>query len=300
MSKLGKGLQSLIPQKQKSADVEYPKLSQPLRDRKESVFNIDIKNIRTNPYQPRHEMDLESLKDLSESIKQHGILQPLIVTKVVRDTSRGQDVDYQVVAGHRRLEAARIAGLPFVPAIVRDSTDQQKLELALVENIQRSDLNPIERALGFKRLQEEFDLTHDEIAKKVGKSREFVSNSLRLLNLPDSVQDSLRTSRISEGHARAMAGIKNPSAQKALLDEILANSLSVRQVEQRVREVYVASHKRKVVFDPEIKKIAQKLEMYLGKKVNLKKSGVGMRLQLDFEDKNDLESIVRKIVQEGL
>lgn len=297
MTKLGKGLQSLIPPKQKSGEADYPRVSHPLRDRKESIFEIEVKKIKANPYQPRHEMDQQALKDLSSSIKQHGILQPLIVTKNVKETGRGQDVEYQLIAGHRRLEAAKMAGLPHVPAIVRDSTDQQKLELALVENIQRFDLNAIERARAFKQLQEEFDLTHDEIAKKVGKSREFVSNSVRLLSLPETVQNGLRQGKISEGHARSIAGIKNPAAQNALYQEVLANNLSVRQIEQRAREVYVQGHKRKVVFDPEIKNIAQKIQAFLGKKVQIRKSGVGGKLVVDFESKKDLEEIVKKLLK---
>jgi ParB family chromosome partitioning protein len=296
MTNLGKGLQSLIPPKQRSAEVDYPKISQPLRDRKESVFDIEVGKIKDNPYQPRYEMENEALKDLAASIKQHGILQPIIVTKNYKETDRGQGVEYQLVAGHRRLAAAKLAGLPHVPAIVRDSTDQQKLELALVENLQRADLNAVERARAFKRLQEEFDLTHEEIAKKVGKSREYVSNTLRLINLPESIQQSLQQGRISEGHARTIAGIKNPAAQAALFDEVLKNNLSVRQIEQRAREVYVQGHKRKVAFDPEIKKIAQRLELYLGKRVQVKKSGVGGKLSVDFENKEELETLAKKII----
>ncbi len=296
MTKLGRGLQSLIPPKQKATEVDYPKISQPLRDRKESVFDIEVGRIKDNPYQPRYEVDQDSLKDLAASVKQHGILQPLIVTKLVKDTDRGQQVEYQLVVGHRRLAAAKMAGLPHVPAIVRDSTDQQKLELALVENIQRTDLNALERAKGFKQLQEDFDLTHEEIGKKIGKSREYVSNSLRLLNLPEEVQRSLRQGRITEGHARTIAGIKNPAAQKALFDEIFTNNLSVRQIEQRAREIYVQGHKRTVAFDPEIKKIAQRLELFLGKKVQVKKSGLGGKIQVEFEDKKDLESLASKIL----
>ncbi len=296
MTKLGKGLQSLIPPKQKPTEVEYPKISQPLRDKKESVFDIEVGKIKSNPYQPRHEMEEAALKDLADSIKQHGILQPLIVTKIIKDTGRGQEAEYQIVAGHRRLEAAKIAGLPFVPAIVRDATEQQKLELALVENIQRTDLNAMERAHAFKELQEEFDLTHEEIAKKIGKSREFVSNTLRLMNLPEIIQQGLRQAKISEGHARSIAGVKNPAAQLALFEEILTNNLSVRQIEQRTREIYVQAHKRRVAFDPEIKKIAQSLTAHLGKRVQIKKSGVGGKLLVDFEDKKDLQEITKKIL----
>jgi len=297
MTKLGKGLQSLIPSKQAPTEVHYPKNPGIAGDRRESVFEIEIKKIQDNPYQPRNEMDETALKDLSDSIKQHGILQPLIVTKSVKETGRGQDVEYQLVAGHRRLRAAKMAGLPTVPAIIRDSTEQQKLELALVENIQRADLNGIDRALGFKRLQDEFNLTHEEIGKKVGKSREFVSNSMRLLNLPEQIQQALKSGRISEGHARSIAGIKNPAAQSALFAEVLANNLSVRQIEQRAREVYVSPHKRRVMFDPEIKTIARTLESFLGKKVQVKKSGVGGRLFIEFESKKDLEEVVKKITE---
>lgn len=297
MTKLGRGLASLIPPKQKATEVEYPKISQPLRDRKESIFEIEVGRIKDNPYQPRYEMDVDSLKDLAASVKQHGILQPVIVTKSVRDLDRGQQAEYQLVAGHRRLAAAKLAGLRTIPAIVRDSTEQQKLELALVENIQRTDLNALERAKGFKQLQEEFDLTHEEIGKKIGKSREYVSNSMRLLNLPEEIRRSLSQGRISEGHARSIAGIKNPAAQKALFDEMIANNLSVRQMEQRAREIYVQGHKRKVAFDPEIKNITQRLELYLGKKVQIKKSGLGGRLFVEFEDRKDLETLASKILE---
>jgi len=296
MQKLGKGLQSLIPPKQKATEVDYPQNSSLPREKKESIFDIEVGQIKSNPYQPRHEMDTESLRDLASSIKQHGILQPLIVTKVIHQTGRGQEVEYQLVAGHRRLEAAKIARLPYVPAIIRDSTEQQKLELALVENLQRTDLNAIDRARAFKQLQEEFDLTHEEIAQKVGRSRESVTNTMRLLNLPEQVQQALRQGRISEGHARSITGIKNTAAQLALFEEMIQNNLSVRQMEQRAREVYVHSHRRRVAFDPEIKSMAHKLELFLGKKVRIKKSGVGGKISVDFGNKDELEGLVKKIL----
>lgn len=300
--KLGKGLQSLIPPKQRATEVDYPQISQPLRDRRESVFDIDVDKIKANPYQPRHEMESIALQDLARSIKQHGILQPIIVTKSVKDTGRGQGIEYQLIAGHRRLEAAKMAGLPHIPAIVRDSTDQQRLELALVENIQRQDLNPIDRALAFKQLYEEFNLSHDEIGEKVGKSREYVSNSMRLLGLPEIVQQTLRQGRITEGHARGVAAIKNPAAQMALFDEIINNNLSVRQVEGRtreMREVDVREHKRsKILFDPEMRDIAKKLENFLGgRKVLLKKSGIGGTILIGYDNKKDLEDVIKKLIK---
>ena len=297
MTKIGRGLQSLIPPRQKSAEVEYPKISQPLRDKKESIFSIETSKIIPNPHQPRWEMDADSLKELASSIKQYGILQPLIVTKIIKETSRGQDVEYELIAGHRRYEAAKLIGLPFVPVIVRDSTEQQKLELALVENLQRMDLNPIERARAFKKLQEEFGLTHEEIAKKVGRSREAVTNAMRLLNLAEPIQKSLERNKISESHARAIAGIKNPAAQMALFNEILENNFSVKQAEDRVREISVKSYKRRIAVDPELKNLAQKLEIYLGKRIQIKNQGSGGRVSIDFENKGELEKIIRKIIE---
>ncbi len=287
----------MIPPRQKASEIDYPQGAPSLSDRKESIFDIEVSKIKTNPFQPRHEMDKAALDDLAESIRQHGILQPLIVTKKMIQTNRGQEPEYQLVVGHRRLEAAKIAGLPYVPVIVRDSTEQQKLELALVENLQRTDLNAIERAAAFKKLQEEFDLTHEEIAQKMGRSRESVTNTLRLLNLPESIQLALKQGRISEGHARSIAGIKNQAAQMALFEEIAQNNLSVRQIEQRAREIFVQSHRRRVAFDPEIKKIAQKLEMFLGKKVQIKKSGVGGKILVEFENKDELDGLMQKIIK---
>lgn len=298
MQNIGKGLHSLIPPKSQAAEPDFPKVSGPLaRMKKESVFNIETNKIKPNPMQPRHEMDRADLAELAESIKEHGILQPLIVTKNVKELVKGQDVEYTIIAGHRRWEAARILGLPHVPAIVRDSTEQQKLELALVENLQRTDLNALDKARAFRRLHEEFDLTHQEIAQKVGKSRELVTNTLRLLNLPEEVQEGLLAGRISEGHARTIAGIKSPQTQKALYDEIVSNNLNVRQVEQRVKEISVSAYKRKVVHDPEIKKLAGELTAYFGTKVDIRRSGLGGRILIDFPDKENLQQVVKKIIK---
>ncbi len=298
MQQIGKGLNSLIPPKSSSSqEADFPKISQPLRVKKESVFDIETNKISPNPMQPRLDMDEEDLKGLAESIKEHGILQPIIVTKAVKDMEKGQDVEYTLIAGHRRWQAARMIGLKHVPAIVRDSTAQQKLELALVENLQRADLNALEKAKAFRRLHEEFDLTHQEISQKVGKSREVITNTLRLLNLPQEVQDGIAQGKITEGHAKTIAGIKSPQAQKALYDEILKNNLNVRQVEQRVREVAVTAHKRRIFLDPEIKKIAGELTAYLGYKTEVKRSGLGGTVVIRFGEKEDLEKVVKKIIK---
>jgi len=299
MATIGKGLHSLIPPKSASQpEPDFPKVSGPLaRMKKESVFNIEINKVRPNPMQPRQEMDQDGLVELAESIKEHGILQPLIVTKSVKDLDKGQDVEYILIAGHRRLEAAKMAGLPHVPAIIRDSTEQQKLELALVENLQRADLNALDKAKAFKRLHDEFDLTHQEIAQKIGKSREVVTNTMRFLNLPEEIQEGLSGGKISEGHAKMIAGIKSPQTQKALYDEIVRNNLNVRQVEQRAREISVSAHKRKIFHDPEIKKIAGQLTAYFGTKVDIRRSGLGGKVIIEFPDKDNLENVVKKIIK---
>lgn len=297
MQTIGKGLSSLIPPKSQHEEQSFPKISQPLRTKKESIFNIETSKIKPNPMQPRQEMDKADLADLADSIKEHGILQPVIVTKSVKDLDKGQDVEYTLIAGHRRWAAARMLGLPHVPAIIRDSTEQQKLELALVENLQRTDLNALDRAKAFKRLHDEFDLTHQEISQKVGKSRELVTNTIRLLSLPQEIQDGLHAGRISEGHARTLAGIKSPPAQKALYEEIVKNNLNVRQVEQRVREVTVKTHQRRIFLDPEIKKIAGQLTAYFGYKTDIKRSGVGGTIVIRFGEKEDIEKVVKKIIK---
>lgn len=296
---IGKGLQSLIPPKSAAAQpaVDFPKISQPLRVKRESVFEIEVGKIVPNPMQPRAEMNQGELEELAESIREHGILQPLIVTKTIRDVNKGQDVEYILIAGHRRLQAAKMAGLKTVPAIIRDSTQQQKLELALVENLQRSDLNALERAKAFKRLHDEFDLTHQEIGQKVGKSRESVTNTVRLLSLPQDIQNGLYEGKISEGHAKMLAGIKSPQTQKALYDEIVKNHLNVRQVEARVREVVVKSHHRRIFLDPEIKKYADQLMAYLGYKTYIKRSGLGGTIVIRFGEREELERAVKKIIK---
>ncbi|MDD5590031.1 MAG: ParB/RepB/Spo0J family partition protein [Candidatus Portnoybacteria bacterium] len=298
MQNLGKGLNSLIPAKSASGrDESFPRISQPLRARKESVFDIEVGRISSNPFQPREDIDQRELVGLSESIKEHGILQPLIVTKSVKDLSRGQEAQYTLIAGHRRLAAAKMAGLKLVPAIIRDSTEQQKLELALVENIQRTDLNAIDRARAYKRLHDEFDLTHDEIGRKIGKSREVVTNTTRLLNLPLEVQKAIQGGRITEGHGRMLAGIKSEQTQKALFLEIIKNNLNVRQIEQRVREVSISAHRRKVFMDPEIKKIASDLTNYFGRKIQISRRAVGGRVIIEFSDKDDLERMIKRIIK---
>ena len=298
MQNIGKGLGSLIPPKSEHEAVSFPKVQNPLRLKKESVFNIETNKIRPNPMQPRQEMDREGLEELADSIKEHGILQPLIVTKSVKDLDKGQDVEYTLIAGHRRWAAAKMLGLPHVPAIVRDSTEQQKLELALVENLQRADLNALDKANAFRRLHDEFDLTHQEIAQKVGKSREAVTNTLRLLKLPPSLKQALAEERISEGHARALLSLSTPQSQIAVFEIILKKGLNVRQTEELAAQMMGQRlvEQAKPAPEPEITHLEKRLETTLGTRVRLNRGRKGGTLTIHFYSDEELNALVDRLL----
>jgi len=297
---LGRGLASLIPQKNKTisepkSDFNYFGTNGKKEEVKPevpllpvgNVQDIEIIKITPNPHQPRLKFDDEKLKELAASIKEHGIIQPLIVTKNANS--------YEIIAGERRFEAAKMAGLSKVPVLVRDATEQQKLELALIENVQRHDLNPIEEAKSYQKLVEEFDLNQEEVAQKVGKSRSAIANKMRLLNLPVEIQKSLIEERITEGHAKAILAIENPEKQRALFDLILKNNLTVRQTEDKTKEISVRTHKRIINLDPQLKEIEDKLIGILGTKVKLSKSGKGGRIIIEYYSQEELDSLISKI-----
>lgn len=299
---LGRGLASLIPSKKPFPDENnnVPKKepikpeSSPFMDSQEkavsinnSVEQIDIARISPNPHQPRKHFDQEKLQELSDSIKQYGILQPIVVSK-----SGNQ---YELIMGERRLQAAKLAGLTKISAIVREATDQQKLELAIIENIQRHDLNPIEEARSYSKLVQEFGLKQEEVADKVGKSRSAVANKLRILGLPIEIQRSLIEGKITEGHAKAILALENPEKQRALFELILKNSLTVRQTEDKTKEISVRTHKRMVSRDPEIKRIEDDLVAKLGTKVKVSRSGTGGRIIIDYYSKEELDNLIAKI-----
>jgi ParB family chromosome partitioning protein len=313
MSALGKGLKSLINSgsaKNQSHDKNQDALSKPKTGTDlppvsveeipegqsgQSIFLVEVNKISPNPHQPRQTLDRGELLDLASSIKEHGVIQPLVVGKKRKTSQRGQDVRYYLIAGHRRLEAAKMAGLPHVPVVVREASDQEKLELALIENIQRSDLNPIEKAKAFKKLQEEFNLTHDQIGRKVGKSRESVTNTIRLLNLPGEIQQAVIAGKISEGHARGLAGVKDKAEMMKVYKDVLNQGLTVREVESRAQEFTVKEHKRKAAFLSEVKEFQERLTGALGYPVKITKSGLGGRVVVPFKDKNELEQIVKRV-----
>jgi len=296
---LGRGLASLIPPKNKSASLA----NTPQNTNQEVVVSsgkavqddfleVPTSKIASNPQQPRHVFDEKELQDLADSIKEHGIIQPLVVAKIAPE-------QYELIAGERRLKASKIAGLNMVPVIIREeSGEREKLELALVENIQREDLNVLEEARAYKKLIEEYDLTQEEIAERVGKSRSAVANKVRLLGLPVEIQRALQDGKITEGHARSILAIENPEKQRALFEIILKDNLTVRQAEDRVREVTVATHQRRMgpaAANPEFREKEELLAAALGTKVQIKKSGGGGKILIDFYSSEELENIAAKL-----
>ncbi len=299
-SGLGKGLESLIPKftppstKQDLAGRDDEKLRQ-----RESVFLIEIDKIRENPFQPRRDFNEEELKSLADSIREHGILQPLIVSKIEEEIPSGIKVSYELIAGERRLKAAKISGLDFVPAIIRRKTEgREKLELALVENIQRADLNAIEKARGYERLSKEFGLMQKQIAQKVGQSRELVANTMRLLQLPVEIQKAIEAGKISEGHGRAILTLDDNNQRLVLFNEILTKNLSVRTVETLGRQIKGVSKRIKEnIVDPETKVLESRLEDFLGTRVQLAKSGDRGKILIEFYSSEELNAILDKILK---
>ena len=228
-----------------------------------AIFWIEVEKIKPNPYQPRKEFDQAHLQGLADSIRQYGVLQPLVVTRTEKERPEGGlDVEYELIAGERRLRASKLAGIARVPAIIQQQIDPRlKLELAIIENLQREDLNPVDRALSFSRLAQEFSLKHLEIAKKVGKSREYVSNSLRLLVLPQEVLNALSQGRITEGHARPLMMLADKKEEQGtLFKEIVAKQLTVREAEQIARHIAQDRlRKHRLPPDPEIERLEKSI-----------------------------------------
>jgi len=254
------------------------------------ILQLPVENIRPNPRQPRHQIDPDELKDLTDSIRAHGVLQPLLVT--------ADGAEFVLIAGQRRLQAARLAGLEFVPAILRQASDLQQLELALIENLQREDLNPLEAAEGYQRLGEEFHLSHEAIAEQVGKSRAAVTNTLRLLKLAPAARQALAAGRISEGHARALLGLPTAQAQGAALQTVIKRELNVRQTEELVRRL---SGQRRTSAKParrsaEETALEDELRQALGTRVLLRRGGRGGSLIIHFYSDEELNTLVDRLL----
>jgi len=275
---LGKGLDALIPQDSGFQSQQSAR----------GVLEISVSSITPNPRQPRLLFDGEELSELANSIREHGVIQPLIVS---RDQLSG---DYILIAGERRLLASREAGLATVPAIVREITEQERLELALVENVQRADLSPLETAEAYRQLADEFGLSHEAIGKRVGKSRAAVTNTLRLLNLPPSIQQTLIDGQISEGHARALLALPTAQAQVAALQTVLTKVFNVRQTEELVRKLTgdKPAPSLKPEPAPEIKALEERLRSQLGTKVTLKHGRKGGSITIHYFSDEELDSLL--------
>ena len=264
----------------------------------DSVFWIDVDKIHPNPFQPRREFDVAQLQSLSDSIRQYGVLQALVVTrKEFQKEDGGLGVEYELIAGERRLRAAKMAGLSQVPVLIKvgdEENDLMKLELAIIENIQREDLNPVDRSRAFQRLIDEFGFKHVEIAKKVGKSREYVSNSVRLLSLPPDILEALSLGKISEGHARPLMMLGDRmDEQLTLFKEIMFRKLTVREAEAIGRRIaYDKIRKKGATLDPETQEMEEKLTETLGTRVSIEKRLNGGKIMIDFFSEEDLREIL--------
>jgi len=279
---LGKGLDALLPTGERSISTQ-------------GVQQVLIDEIEPNPRQPRTRFDPENLQELADSILEHGILQPLIVAPV----SGG--FGYQLIAGERRLQAARLAGLEYVPVIVREVTDQQRLELALIENLQRDDLNALDAAEGYRQLADDFNLSHDDIAASVGKSRSAVTNTLRLLKLSPTVRQALADDDISEGHARSLLSLKTTQQQTAALHAILKRHLSVRQTEEYVRSKSgekKSTKKKPTSRSPEETALEDQLREKLGTRVTLKRGRKGGTITIRFFSDEELNSLIDQLLND--
>lgn len=274
---LGKGLEALFVDNTNATE-------------NEERITIRISEITPNKEQPRKDFSLAALEQLAESIREHGVIQPIIL----RPLASG---GYQIVAGERRYRASRMAGLTELPAVVRDLSDVQTMEIALIENLQREDLNPIEEALGYRQLMEEFGMTQDQVAKRVGKSRPVISNSLRLLNLPDAVLQQVREGSISAGHARALLSFDEEQKAIELADRIIKQHLSVRDVEKLVAKPKSASKTGLNSRDHFYDEVELALTEELGRAVTVQEKGNRGSISIEFYGKEDLQELVKSVLK---
>ncbi len=264
-----------------------------------SIFWIDTDKIKPNPYQPRRDFDEERLRDLSDSIKQYGVLQPLTVSRLeIAKEDGGILAEYELIAGERRLRAAKMAGVSQVPVIIRvGDSSMMKLELAILENLQREDLNVVDRARAFFRLANEFKFTHNEIAKKLGRSREYVSNSLRILALPEEILNAVSAGKVTEGHTRPLLMLADhPEEQTVLFKEILYKRITVREAERISRKIATDRvRKKEFMPDPEITELEGEFQEKLGTRVHIDRSEIGGQVKIDFFSTEDLRTILEMI-----
>jgi ParB family chromosome partitioning protein len=295
---LGRGLGAFFPEydesKEGKEDAQKTKTAVPIEpaERVNVVLNIPVQHIRPNPHQPRTDFKQEALEELASSIQKHGLIQPITVRYL-------GEKRFELISGERRLRASKMAGIDEIPAYIREANDEQVIAFALVENIQREQLNPLEISLGYQRLIDECGYTQGEVAERVGKNRTTVTNMLRLLQLPDFIQAALRDERISTGHARALINLKNEEDQKKLLKKIISKSLSVRQTEKLVKSFDKKNEKAaggkpgKSEDDPFLNEISRRLRSRLSTKVNVKPKGTGGEITIEYYSNDDLERLMQ-------
>ena len=255
------------------------------------IQEIEVAKISPNPFQPRKLFEPTALQELADSIKEHGVIQPLVVTKT--------PIGFELVVGERRFRASQLAGMEKVPAIIKDSmVDQTKLEVALIENIQRQELNPIEEAQAYERLMKTFSMTQEQVAKKVGKSRPAVANTVRLLNLPAEIQRGVIEGKIMEGHARALLGLLDPEKMILMYKMVIDQNLNVRQVEAKVRELTVKRQMDAVALDPKLMALESELRGKLGTQVKIQRQGQGGKITIEFFSDAELDEIVHKMAEQ--
>ena len=276
---LGKGLGALIPDLSVLDEKERKSLG---------VIEVELDKIIQNEYQPRKNFNDEKLKELAASIKEQGVIQPIIIHRV--------GSGYQLIAGERRWRASRLAGFKTIPCIIKDATKREFLEMSLIENIQREDLNPLETAEAYKRLQDEFKLTQEDLARRVGKERSTVTNSLRILGLPQEVKHALATGAISMGHAKALLSLERSREQIQLAALIVKKGLSVRDAEALASRLTNPIKKKKANVSHELKSVEEKLRKALGTKVNVSPKAKGGRIVIDYYSPDELERILEKIL----
>ncbi len=300
---LGRGLSALLDandttdRKNEKQQVSAGGLQQPLQQAGSAILNIPLNQIEVNPFQPRTTFEEASLNDLADSIKVHGVIQPITVRKI-------ENNKYQLIAGERRLRASKLAGKTEVPAFVRTASDQESIEIALIENIQREDLNPLEIAINYKRLQDECELTQEELAVRLGKNRSSVTNFIRLLRLPPDIQAGLRDEVITMGHAKALLAIENPLLLLSAYKEVVSKGLSVRQVEDLVRTLESKPRKntspsnKSAAVPFTIKKMQDQLTTALSTKVHINRSGDGKGdIVIKFYSDDDLGRLIEVLTE---
>ncbi|WP_064202754.1 ParB/RepB/Spo0J family partition protein [Brevibacillus brevis] len=273
---LGKGLNALITSN--------------LIEEGEQVKEVSINEIRPNPYQPRKEFEQSAIEELAQSIKEHGIIQPLIVRKSIKG--------YELVAGERRLRAAKLAGLKEVPVVVKAYTDQQLMEIALIENLQRENLNPLEEAEAYDKLISHHDYTQEQLAQKIGKSRPHVANMLRLLQLPEKIRKMVSAAELSMGHSRALLGVTDKKVQQQLANDVVEKGLSVRQLEEIVKQLNVSREtkkKKSAKNEPVLIEMEERLRSRFGTSVKIKKGSKRGKIEIDFYSQEDLERIIQML-----